>query len=452
VKERRARIKGRRAPSVVLCASGVVAAVLIHSAPAGAAEQVGIYVEGPEASEVRDVLAGGAPKGVTVAPADALPRALAGGGQRGPFVKKLDGKTHDAEVRHMRDAMAVVGLDAVLLGRVRREGTRRRVRLILIDRAGVEQELPEVVYEPPPDGGGPDADLVSRAGQAFESYSHPPQAAAPDAAPDEPAIHPEPASGNAGEPADTGRDSSEPRTRGVFNRSLFDVEVGGDAVGRRFEYRDGISENLRSYSVAPAAMVSAGADVFPFAGASGVLRDIGLTGSYARSLFLQSALAGGTNLRSVESAYSFGFRIRTHPWGDGGALLGASYEYAAQSFIFDSVGASVDGQVPSVDYRANRIGINARIPFGSFALVAGAGFRAVLSAGEVASRFRSPSTNGVDGTLGASLTVASGWEARLLFDYERYFYGFQPAPGDGYVAGGALDQFFGGRLAVAYVY
>ena len=44
------------------------------------------------------------------------------------------------------------------------------------------------------------------------------------------------------------------------------------------------------------------------------------------------------------------------------------------------------------------------------------------------------------------------WEGRLVGDYERYFYSFGPTPGDAYVAGGALDQFFGGRLAIAYVF
>jgi hypothetical protein len=260
------------------------------------------------------------------------------------------------------------------------------------------------------------------------------------------------AAGNAGEPTDTGRGSIVGRTPGEFDKSLFDVEVGGDVVGRRFDYRDGISENLRSYSVAPAAMASMAADVFPFAGASGILRDVGLTGSYGRSLFLKSALPGGNDLSSAETAYSFGLRVRIRPWGDGAALLGASYEYAGQSFVFDSAGPPIDTQVPSVDYRANRIAIDTRIPLGRLAFLASAGFRAVLSAGDVASRFRESSADGVDGTLGVSVTVASGWEARLIGDYERYFYAFQPMPGDGYVAGGALDQFFGGRLAVAYVY
>jgi hypothetical protein len=60
-----------------------------------------------------------------------------------------------------------------------------------------------------------------------------------------------------------------------------------------------------------------------------------------------------------------------------------------------------------------------RVPFGNLAAVAGVGFRALLSAGDVESRFRSPPVDGIDGQLGASLAVAPGWDARVALDYER---------------------------------
>jgi hypothetical protein len=109
-------------------------------------------------------------------------------------------------------------------------------------------------------------------------------------------------------------------------------------------------------------------------------------------------------------------------------------------------------QIPSVDYTANRTAVDARIPAGRFAFLAEAGFRAVLNAGAVAQHFRSTSVEGVDAQLGGAFAIASGWEGRLVVDYERYFYAFSPVPGDAYVAGGALDQFFGARLALAWTY
>jgi hypothetical protein len=266
----------------------------------------------------------------------------------------------------------------------------------------------------------------------------------------EAAVHADTATASATDAPDKAKSSSD--VRRAFNRSLFNVEVGGETAGRQFDYHDGISNDLRSYNVAPAAMVSAAAEVFPFADASNVLRDVGLTGSYAHSLFLKSAVSGGNDLTTSYSTYSLGLRLRIHPWGDDGSLIGVSYQYVGQAVAFDSAGESVEEQLPSVDYRANRIGVDVRVPFGKLAAVAGLGFRAVLSAGEVEARFHSPSVEGIDGELGASLAVAPGWEARAVLDYERYFYSFQPVPGDEYVAGGALDQFFGGRLVIAYVF
>jgi hypothetical protein len=252
-------------------------------------------------------------------------------------------------------------------------------------------------------------------------------------------------------PQDRETDTSEP-PRGTPSRSLFEVEVGGEAAGRTFHYVDGLSGNLRSYDVAPAAMIAAVAEAFPFTEATGVLRDIGVTGSYARSLSLESSLSGSGTIGTVESAYSVGLRVRIHPWGDDGPIVGVSNEYAAQSFVFNSAGPTIDPQVPSVDYQANRTAVDGRIPFGRFALLASAGFRAVVSGGDVASRFRATSVAGIDGQLGGAATIVSGLEGRIVFNYERYFYAFQPIPGDTYVAGGALDQFFGARLAVAYIF
>jgi hypothetical protein len=424
----------------------LVTAGLLVSGRADAAGNAGIYIEGPDASEVRDAFAAAVPNGVSVLSEDALSLSLAGGptGQKISVLKRLEGAGHDAEVRRIRKAAAALGLDVVLVGRVRREGRVRRVRLVVIDRVNGEENLQELAYQPGDTSA--DADLESRVREALASYADAPAPPAPE--PKTPIISP----ASAPAPQDEGRDAFDRRPWGVVNRSLFQVEVGGSAVGRHFDYNDGLSNNLRSYNVLPAAMFSVGVEVFPLAGASGILRDVGLTGSYARSLFLESSIASGSNTGTVESAYAVGIRVRIHPWGDDGPLIGVSDEYAVQSFVFDSVGSPVDGQVPSVDYQANRAAVDVRVPLGKFALLAGAGFRAVLSGGEVESRFRSPTVQGIDGELGASLTVASGWEMRVVLDYERYFYAFEPAPGDVYVAGGALDQFFGARLALAYIF
>ena len=59
---------------------------------------------------------------------------------------------------------------------------------------------------------------------------------------------------------------------------------------------------------------------------------------------------------------------------------------------------------------------------------------------------------GVDATLGIALPFARAFEGRLSATYTRYFYTFHPIPGDAFVAGGALDEFFGITLGGVYAY
>ncbi|MDP9152421.1 MAG: hypothetical protein M3O36_21050, partial [Myxococcota bacterium] len=100
----------------------------------------------------------------------------------------------------------------------------------------------------------------------------------------------------------------------------------------------------------------------------------------------------------------------------------------------------------------NRVALDARAPFGRLAGFAALGYRLVLEGGPVEKRFRGSSVNGVDAQIGAGFAVGTGWELRLAAEYDRYFYGFKPRPGDPFVAGGALDQFFAVRLGVACIY
>jgi hypothetical protein len=54
--------------------------------------------------------------------------------------------------------------------------------------------------------------------------------------------------------------------------------------------------------------------------------------------------------------------------------------------------------------------------------------------------------------MGAAFEIASGFEARLEGSYRRFFYAMNPRPGDPFVAGGALDEFWGAEAKVAYVF
>ncbi len=408
---------------------------------------IAVYVEGADASAVRDELATALPEGATLPSEGGFSRALTEQGQSGPLGKKLDGATHAVSVRRLGSAASSSGADAVLVGRVVKEKARRRVRLLLVEASGSETAVPDLVLDLKGDARD-DAQVASTVGPVLEKFKatptvdgaaapvheSPPPEIAPDVAPPPPA------------------DAVSSRPRGRPARSLLEIELGGEAAGRHFVYNDGITANLRSYNVLPAAMFEIGAELFPFAGETGVLRDIGFTGAFARSLFLDSSVSGGSSVSTAEMSYGAGLIVRIHPGGNEGPVIGISDAYASQSFDFGGTPSPLASQVPSVAYGANRTAVDARFPLGRFAFLAEAGFRAVFSAGAVAARFRSTSVEGIDAGLGGALTIVPGWEVRLVADYERYFYAFSPVPGDVYVAGGALDQFFGARLALAWIY
>lgn len=429
--------------------SGLALAVALvaHSRTAWAKPKaIAIYVEGVHAEAVRDELVTAVPEGTVLIDPPAFADALFEQGQTVPIGKRLDGPSHAAAVRILRSTAIASGAAAVLVARVRKERAGDRVHLLLVKASGDEEALDDLVLNLKADSHD-DAQVTSVVSPALNPYKAPP-------APEKPATpEGEAIAGVATEagPSES-HDSVSDRPSGRIARSLFEFELGGEAAGRSFVYNDGVTANLRSYNVLPAAMFTARAEVFPLAGAKGVLRDIGVIGAFSQSVFLQSSVSGGSNVSTSETSYVGGLRVRIHPGGDEGPIIGISDAYASQLFDFDGTPAALANQVPSVAYSANRTAVDARIPVGKFALLAEAGFRAVLNAGGVAQRFRSTSVEGLDAELGGAVEIARGWEARLVADYQRYFYAFSPVPGDAYVAGGALDQFFGARVALAWIY
>jgi hypothetical protein len=407
---------------------------------------IALYVEGADADAVRDELATALPEGTILVDQTGFAEALVEQGPMVPLSKKLDGAAHAAAVRKLRSAAIASGAAVVLVGRVTNGKAGHRVSLFLVEPSGDEEPLADLVLDLKADSHD-DAQVASAVGPALDKYKIPPAPESPAAPASVPAV----AIGVEAGPSES-PDAVPHRPTGRVARALFEFELGGEAAGRDFRYNDGVTANLRTYNVLPAAMLTVGAEVFPLAGASGVLRDIGFIGAFSQSLFLESSVSGGSSVSTSETSYLGGVRVRIHPWGDEGPVIGVSDAYASQSFGFGPTSGPLAVQIPAVDYTANRTAVDARIPVGRFAFLAEAGFRAVLDAGPVAQRFRFTRVEGVDAELGAAFAMAEGWEGRIVADYERYFYAFSPVPGDVYVAGGALDQLFGVRLALAWIY
>ena len=82
------------------------------------------------------------------------------------------------------------------------------------------------------------------------------------------------------------------------------------------------------------------------------------------------------------------------------------------------------------------------------ALTLEGGYRIVVSS--VQSLFPHVAAGGFDASIGAAVPLGIGFELRATFDYQHYFFAMNPNPGDRYILGGALDQYIGGTLSLAF--
>lgn len=250
-----------------------------------------------------------------------------------------------------------------------------------------------------------------------------------------------------GERAERKEVDGHPPTVGT---ELFSAGVDLEIAGRALSYSDLLSENLRTYSVLGMPMPSVRGEVYPLArGALPVLSDLGVALSYARAVGLDSKGDGGARISTSWSRLHAGLKGRLRPAGQGGPVLFATGGLCWIDFDLASTGDPSRDAV-SVSYVSLRVGLDGRVPVGPVALEAGAGYQAPLSTGALASHFREPSAGGVDLRLAVAVPFAPGLEARAGASYTRFFYDFDSEPGDPYVAGGALDQFYGVHLGVAY--
>jgi hypothetical protein len=234
--------------------------------------------------------------------------------------------------------------------------------------------------------------------------------------------------------------------------SIFAVEVGFELGGRQFTYSDGISaDTRRDYGVFGAPMASIAIELYPAAGTTiPVLKHLGITGGYARAFGLSSSTEGGEPAATTYQRISAGLRGRIPLGGPTGPVLGIGGGIRMVMFDIEEP-ALLTGEVPDVSYLALRGGIDGRIPIGRVGLLMGFDWLEPLSTGEVYGRFRDASVHGIGATAGLAVRVTGGFEMRLIGEYSRFFSDFGPVLGDAYVAGGALDQYVGIRLAGAYV-
>lgn len=411
----------------------------VSAAEPAATKVLAVHVEGPDAASVRADIEASLPDRITVATAKEFSAALKKAGQGKPLgVAMTNPKPRGKLLPKVQKAASSLGADAVLVGIVQKVRGEKKVHLVWVNADDATTPVDEVVSLK---GSEDERRKVIAAAitSTVEQFAPPPP--------------PEPTEEAAPPPSEEKpkEEASPERVRHQAGSSIITAEVGFEMGGRVFTYSDGISGNLRRYDVYGAPMAAAAIEVFPAAMTTiPVLRDLGITAGYARAFGLSSATEDGDPAGTVYQRITAALKYRIPISRPTGPVIGVLGGVRWQTFEIDAPTA-LRTQVPNVDYLAIRAGVDGWFPIGPVAAMVGFEWIEPLATGEVYERFSGPSVHGISATAGLAVRFDSGLQIRLSGEYLRFFSGFDPVLGDAYVAGGALDQFFGVRLGLAYM-
>ncbi|MEP7119644.1 MAG: hypothetical protein ABJE95_01995 [Byssovorax sp.] len=436
-----------------------VLVVLVAGARTARADQpvgapIGIYLEGAEPELVRSALVAAMASRFPLIDATTLTQALTREGLRLPVGASLTRpRPSNGAIPKMRNAATAVGADAIVAGRTTQIAGVITASLIWIDPRSPDPKLVREVGLTSDAAANKEAVLKAIGPQLDEYFA----AGAPLPAA-KGAGSPMPGGATAPPPVNPGNATEPPpapptgRQRGEVSTAIVVANLAFELGGRHFDYKDALSPNTSSYSVLGVPMPSVGIEIYPAGGTTiPFVRDLGLTMSFAHAFGISSTTDKGTTVGTGWTHLGGGLRARFRPGSARGPMIGVDGGIDYLQFTFDSAGP-LSGSVPAVTYASLRGGVDARIPFWRMALLLDFGYDGPLSTGEVYKRFRDARVGGIDLGVGLSLALGAGFELRLRGHYTRYFSKFHPVLGDAYVAGGALDEFLGFGLGVAYAY
>jgi hypothetical protein len=427
--------------------------VLAAAGTAEAAKETGVVIlaEGPDAASARLEIADNLDDGYVVLEPSLFTTALAHAGQHGSLGTALATPKKRAALwdRMTAASKSAPADDVVVVVTYRTRSGRKTSTVYVWDAAtGASSEMHPGVATA-------DHALSDAVDQQLTVFHPAPVTPPPPVAPaltqaPAPALGPALAAESSPPGSDRASTSEAQRPMHLVGREWLDVSAGLEGGMRHFAYNEGLSTNLRPYQLNAAPLFAFDASLYPLT-SSGIvpLSDIGIVGGYARAFAVQSAATDASSIGTNWQRYYVGghVRIRTAK-SPRAVVLGVTGAYGGESFTFDSSASTY----PSVSYQFVSAEADVRVPIGRFAVTGGGGYLFVLSAGDVSERFPQSSVGGIDANLGGAFTIIPGLEARLNVSYRRFFYSMNPVPGDSYVAGGALDEFWGLSGSLAYVY
>jgi len=249
------------------------------------------------------------------------------------------------------------------------------------------------------------------------------------------------------------------KRRKVERPAAVDIEIDFRLVHRNFAYKDDLRGDLRDYKLGIGPGVGAKFQYFPGAHfTAGVGAQFGIDFEWERLFNFDSTRADGASFPTESQQFLVGVRWR-YPTGRWEPSVVA--DYGVHSFRFGVSGPPVPGEdntagIPSVKYEFVRIGGGFRVGIGKkerFIVAANAAFRGVFSVGGIGTSlwFPEAKANGMDAMLMLGYALPKGFEIRIGADYRRYWFDLNPVPPDPpYVAGGALDQYWGFSVGAAW--
>jgi hypothetical protein len=246
--------------------------------------------------------------------------------------------------------------------------------------------------------------------------------------------------------------------------SPIDVTAGLRAVHRSFTYHDTPAQLYPANGypspltyllpLGPSAFIDG--TVYPVAFASsGPAGNIGITGGYEIGFATRSVYTGpsGTpqTLTTRSSQYEIGLRgripVSVHEFG----LVAA---FGQQ--VFNLLGDEAQPLVPDVSYKFIRLAADARLRFDELTFGFHLGTRLVSNTGGLqADWFPNTKTQSIEAGLLAGYTLTKHLDLVGGVDLLRYAFDFNPIPNGAdpntkAIAGGAVDQYVSGYLALRY--
>jgi hypothetical protein len=423
-----------------------------------------IHAEGDGSDAIANEIRNQLPKGLSTSTGDLkkFDAALAKAGHKGAMGKALDStKQRDKLLEKVRKAATNAKVDVVVILRVKKNKKDRTVTILVVDptSAALARE-DEVTLSGTKKSDADSKPVVASVTPALEKFAPPPEPPPPPKKEEKIAAkgeegEEEKKEGEEGEEEKKEEPGAERKTGDVAS-ALFIVGAGVDLGNRSFEYHQPITNNLRAYRVSFAPMLNLNAELYPLAGSSGPLKGLGLAGHYAQALALQSAPQGGDKFQTTWNRWFIGLRYRIL-LGDKGMFVSPVIGYGGENFTFSGLEEPLKSQAPAAKYTFVKLGVDGRFPVGPVAIMAGVGYLFTSSpSGDntelVSGRFPHMNVDGVDANIGVGVGIIKGLEARIAFRYTRFFYAFNPEPGERYVAGGALEQLSSLHLGAAYVF